>query len=362
MERTIKDLNPKIREWIGSDQVVAVIDELVRKYGVSEKKISVIPRLILRVTLKMTEPQNFTQELAEKLNVSLTAAVAIAEEMKEKIFLPIRKQLADDDTDINLIKTTLPGAGIDHKPAIEYKRPELTPAAAPLPPPPQEKLVARPITEIKPIEPPPATPTRPAEVAAMLAEKIAVAASPVSAGPARGGAGEPAPFVLHEEKESGFQPILETKKVAFTPAGAAFGGAGEAKKTARPVAARLEIGEEADTATKSEAKAEAPKQRVVHYGEFRTPVSPFGQAQGGPFGQTQDKPLGAAQDNPAVVPPAQPVFVPPPSQTPFGTAQGVPQKRTPEKTPDSESEKVVDLAAFRKDREVAVNKNTVDLR
>ena len=77
----------------------------------------------MHITLKVAEPQNFTQTLAEELNVSQAAAVAIADEVKEKIFLPVRKQLFDDDIDINLIKTTLPGAGIDHKPAIEYKKP-----------------------------------------------------------------------------------------------------------------------------------------------------------------------------------------------------------------------------------------------
>ncbi len=365
MSKTITELNPQTRRWISSEQVVAIIDELLKKYEIPEKKTRVIPRLVLHITLKIVESQTLTQTLAEELNVSLEKAVAIANEIKEKIFLPVRKYLFDDDIDINLIKTTLPGAGMDHKPAIEYKKPELA-AQAPAGAAPGEPVV---------IKTKPAAITAPEKEAAVPAREEIIPKPPESvvaapagesqvrplpaaqAAPAEKTAapagGEPAPFVLHQEKGAEVQPILTTRKVAFTPA-----PSGETRKEARPVAARLEIGEEAGapagqvTAPAPAVKAETPQQRVVHYSEFRTPVSPFGQTQNPPSA-VPSSPAGEIQ------PVSAPLFpqVPPPEQS---GGQTLPQKQAAEKTPASEE--VVDLAAFRKEQKVTVNKNTVDLR
>ncbi len=366
INKTITELNPQIRKWIGSDQVIVVIGELNKKYGVSAKKLSVIPRLVLHITLKVAEPQNFTQMLAEELNVSQAAAVAIADEVQEKIFLPVRKQLFDDDIDINLIKTTLPGAGIDHKPAIEYKKPELAvkPPAAQAEktervPQVAEQVPAAPTKEMAAIPPREEITPKPLEsvVAAPLSatwsEPAVAAVKPPAAGAA--GGGEPAPFVLHQEKESGFQPILETRKVAFAPA-----PTGEIKKAARPIAARLEIGEEAAAPVMS--KSEPPQQRVVHYSEFRTPVSPFGAAQNQPFGVTPGQFSGEAKPAGGETPSASAPLLAQPLLRPDGSGGQAAEKQPLPKTPAPKNEEVVDLAAFRKDQKVAVNKNTVDLR
>lgn len=107
---TFDSLPEKIKEWLSSTQATYLIMEINRKLGFRDAKISVIPKMIVRLVTKKIEPINFINELSHELNIGFESARSITQDIEINIFRPIELDLRGDlDIDIKLFYFGKPG-------------------------------------------------------------------------------------------------------------------------------------------------------------------------------------------------------------------------------------------------------------
>lgn len=248
---------------------------LIQKIGeqnhLSEEKISTISLLVGYILFGFVHPEDLAKEIKIELNIAPEIANSIADEIDRKIFMPIRSDLekvyqpavaAESVVDLRTIKPPEAPSittAVPEQPKTEPSIKGLTEAP----------VVIKPETKS---EAPQIIPETKPEVAPMVPTQEAIS----SEGEAEPTSGELAePFILHKETE--VKPISGMKK----PLGGFFGflkkKEGEMEEKPEPVKAEVEIsGKTFESQAPKIAKTEVPKIRVVHYSEFKTPVSPFG--------------------------------------------------------------------------------------
>ncbi|GEM_PF-2992873 len=243
-----------IREWFGSEEVVAHIRSLSNELGTPREKRGAIPRLLLRLEVGDLEPQFFSGELAQELGLTKERALAVASEIRKTILHPKKEALSDYGIDQFLLEEF-------NLPIPRMRRETVTPVAAPSSAPTFGSSTA--------ILHPPSVPQEPSPPPSPTTTKSTVT-----------------PFVLHEEK-----PLTsEAKKEPMKGFSLPFG-------LFKP---------KAPESTISRASVEAPKQ--VHYSEYRSGGAPGG---GGEFINLET--FGKTSVAPKSVTPPTP---PPPSSSP----------------------------------------------
>lgn len=219
-------LPERIKDWASSDSTTFLIAEINNRLGLKEGRRRIIPSLILRLITQNLEPQDFINELANELAIGFQAAKSIADDIENHILRSIENELRRD-------------AGVDVK-LIRFGqlRPS-KPLEIPKPMPAQEK--------IKPTEPI-------VDLQSFQIKKGAAKLKPAETEP------EPppaTPFILHQADQitqTAIKSSLNIKVPDFSRPAA------EKPSAPKPISVQIEI----------------PSARVVHYSDFRTPISQDG--------------------------------------------------------------------------------------
>ena len=327
--------------------------EEIRRIGTSQflspERISLLARITGRVIMGFIHEDDFVKAVKDDLGLPAETAGLIAREIDRKILFPLKddirkvyEPLGEERTaaalppvepsesasdSVSSARTAVPLAETEPKEQPVPIRKEGASAAGPVPvsletlrmapEPAQAKIHPFALGEM------PMRPAVPAVSApAALAAKPATEAVTASGGtPPQAVA--PAPFMLH--KEETFAPIMESKQVQIQREAAPRPEAGKA------TAVRLEMTgmEEQKKKEPVVAKTEVPRERVVHYSAFRTPINPFGgeAPQAAVPAPALPKP---SEGGPKTV--TQPQAVPPPKPAPA----------------PKEKEEVIDLSTFQR--------------
>lgn len=85
-----KKLPEPVKQWLTSEQVTSVVISINNKLNLVGDLVSIVPNyLILRLVVKDLNPENFTQELNNQLDLSPEQVRAVTEEIVQKILKPI---------------------------------------------------------------------------------------------------------------------------------------------------------------------------------------------------------------------------------------------------------------------------------
>jgi len=293
----IQNIPERIREYFGSNRVAALITDINKRSG--RYNLEAIPKLLYQLEIKELLIKDFIPALAKEIPTTLERAKAIAREIKEKILEPKRHDL--ESWGINLNELDVSDAksldeirkedeefekqiekelGIKPKEEVisleeiieakeetlPLKKIEITGEKKPpteikitkekeMPKPekkPEEKAAPKPEAEKPPLQP--------------VAEKKPVVVPP-------------GPFILEEKKE--IEPFPQPAKKPsplFKTFSLPFELFKKFTSPAKTPMVKTEIEEPQTILTKLKtlkSKIETPPKRVVHYSEFRTPLSPF---------------------------------------------------------------------------------------
>lgn len=218
-------------------------------------KIAVIGKLTGWVIMGFIKIEDYAKTIQENLNLDFNTASLIAKELESKIFSPIKTELSkltiyrlnslNEELRYRVASTTIKSPrSVTIPPQIN--RVEITPAPASIPP-------------QKPAVPPP---------------PISQSAIPQ---PTTANQPKTAPVMLYQKQEP--KPLAASIKTQIRGEMTA-----DTKSESKQVAARVEIGPEAETLTGGEKKepvvAKTPQPeftRMVHYSDFKTPVDNQGQ-------------------------------------------------------------------------------------
>jgi hypothetical protein len=95
METTTSDVSAKILSSLDMGQVLVSTDNIGTKYNLEELQRETFAYLIGTVLLGDTHPKDFIPSLEKELRVSNEVARAIATEVNEKIFTPVKDLLIE---------------------------------------------------------------------------------------------------------------------------------------------------------------------------------------------------------------------------------------------------------------------------
>jgi hypothetical protein len=245
------DLPANIKSWLASEELTYTIGEINNRVGLQEEKRSIIPNLILRLTVRDLEPLNFINELAEELGVNFEVAKTIAKDIEARALRPIENELKRDlGLDVKIIYFGKPGGK-----------------------PPQEEKSTQKDSEIYIPKEPTAAPTQEAEKPTQIGQ---VSEPKVDLKTFE----EISPFMLHQEKselgqrtpsEAGPRINIRTPLSQTRP-----------EEEFKPISVKLESPRTDNIPQQVTPKISAPqessnnKTRVVHYHQFKTPVNNLG--------------------------------------------------------------------------------------
>ncbi len=92
----VSDLSGNLREWLASVQLMLITIDLNQRLGISGKKETVIPLALWKLVSGQIEPTQFVPELSRDLEISPSAAKALAQEIEEKMLRPIEFPLRSE--------------------------------------------------------------------------------------------------------------------------------------------------------------------------------------------------------------------------------------------------------------------------
>ncbi len=142
-----------ILDWIGSEEITALIGDINKRFGVTKDKLNVIPKLVFRVAAKEVPARDFVQNLNRQLGINENVLGRLTAEIKTKFLEPIRAPLSKSGVDINLINFQAPSANYQIPSPRQPILPPPLPAAPrapetpnkypikPEPPPPLEEVI-----------------------------------------------------------------------------------------------------------------------------------------------------------------------------------------------------------------------------
>jgi hypothetical protein len=183
IEQRMAELPEDIKEAVLSSQLGEHLRAIGQKHNLHVDQIGALEDEAMLVMLGFFEPESFSEQIARELNIPLADATAIAAEVNEQAFLPIRESMKRfteaKRSEIKTVSTELP------------QNPVIPQQPAPVIPPPPAT------TQPNPIMPPSAPITTGfGQVAAMPKPPVAPQAqpAPVSTSPA-----SPAPMSTAEQ-------------------------------------------------------------------------------------------------------------------------------------------------------------------
>ncbi len=268
MADTFQALPEHIKDWASSDSTTFLIAEINNRLGLKEGRRRIIPSLILRLITLNLEPQDFINELANELRIGFQAAKSIAEDIENHILRSIENELRRDaGVDVKLIRF---GQLRSSKPSLKT----LSPAAGPIPQP-------------KPSEMPAPKPMPTAPTIQKSLPIVDLQSFQIKKGTAKPNLAEPealptVPFMLHQADQitqtaatagqAAALPRLNIKIPAFSrPMAEKSALAGQAAP--KPISVKIEIPQSTTTAGQAASAGSGQAARVVHYSDFRTPIS-----------------------------------------------------------------------------------------
>lgn len=229
------DLPSNIKSWLASEELAYTISEINNRVGLQGEKRSIIPGLVLRLTVQDLEPLNFIDELSKELGVNFEVAKTIAKDIESRALRPVENELKKN-------------LGLDVK-VIYFGKPGGKPPQETAPIEKQEKKGEPKDSEIYiPKEPAPA-----------LTQETSKTESKVNLKTFE----EISPFMLHQEK-------TDFRQRPFSEIGPRI-------NIKTPTEENKEKEEPGPTTVELESQASPNnKTRVVHYHQFKTPVNNLG--------------------------------------------------------------------------------------
>jgi|GEM_PF-3634049 len=135
--KDFSSLSEKLRDWLSSIQLMFLIIELNKKLGFAIEKQIIVPRLIWQLVIGEVDPKNFVSELSKQLDISLSAAKSLAQEIEEKMLRPIEIALRTEmgvDTKVIYLAPAAPSPKPPVSPVYEPPRTAPTPPSIQLRP------------------------------------------------------------------------------------------------------------------------------------------------------------------------------------------------------------------------------------
>ncbi len=110
IQQQLSELPKEVRTWISSERVTHLVGGINNGLNLkSEDNRRIIPRLILRLVTQDIASQDVIKELSDEFDISPSSARVIAEEIDKRILQPIQKQLFNDvgvDTKLIFLKSS----------------------------------------------------------------------------------------------------------------------------------------------------------------------------------------------------------------------------------------------------------------
>lgn len=120
LEKRLKSLPSHIQEITTSEQVERLVMQIGRSHYLSRDKVQILQQMVALVLLGIMNLRDLKNELSEKLFLNYTHTVALAHELDEEIFNPIRGDLEQIYTPIEE-ETVIEEVGEPEKPLSEIK-------------------------------------------------------------------------------------------------------------------------------------------------------------------------------------------------------------------------------------------------
>lgn len=260
-----------IRDWASSEGTTFLIAAINNRLGLKNEKRRTIPSLILRLIIQNLEPQDFINELADKLNISFQTAKSIAEDIEGQVLHSVENELRRDvGVDIKLIRFGQPRAP---KPIVPS--PEITALPAPL------SLKTTPFLAPQSSKTAETWTTRSATdiVTTQKSSKDFLQIEPSEKPATTIEETLPvAPFLLHKESSilqtqtPAAQPLARAKTNFTIPVPIYQKTISEKPAVPKSVSVKIELPDQPVDKPLTEPKAA----RIVHYSELRTPLTPAG--------------------------------------------------------------------------------------
>ncbi len=86
-------LPERLKSVLRSDHFSTVINEVVSRYNLDTNKAAKLDNATVFVMLGLTQPKDFVRKIGEALNTDAATSAAIAQQINERIFRPIREDL-----------------------------------------------------------------------------------------------------------------------------------------------------------------------------------------------------------------------------------------------------------------------------
>ncbi|OGG40144.1 hypothetical protein A2116_01210 [Candidatus Jorgensenbacteria bacterium GWA1_49_17] len=255
-----KTLPPRLKNAIDSLSTFGLIKNISKAYSLTDEDTEIIAAYTAYVLLGVLEPKNLFNEVRVYLPTNEKTTSEIIREINFQILFPLHEELENIYKLEVHIEKDLEKEGVKlvietktEKPPVSERLDEEKPAWTGIEikraPTPEEPQVSRPeITVIK------EQPT---------------------------GTTEAKPFVIH--KEEGQRPITEEKKFkGFEFPFGIFDKENGKVTTGESVKVRVEtpgMGEDERGLQREFAQNRQPEKRVVHYSEYRTPLTPFSRPE-----------------------------------------------------------------------------------
>jgi len=138
-ELNLEAMHPLIRDWVGSETLTLRIMDLNKRLGFQDWQRAVIPEMIMRLVLKELEPENLIIELSRELDIDISSAQMIANEIRDSLLKPIATILLNY-IGLDLQKISLPPSET------------IAPPKAAVPPTPPIEPVTPPTSPVEPVE------------------------------------------------------------------------------------------------------------------------------------------------------------------------------------------------------------------
>ncbi len=266
-------LPPKIKETIDSSKVSSLVGDICSAHSLSEEDKELFAVYTAYILLGLLEPKNFLGEIRVFLGIPERTIVEIIREINFQIFSPLHKELEElYKLEIHIEEELKKEFETEELNTKEVAEPviKIKPDAEPVLP--RIEIKRTPITEESPI------PVFRPEVKKEREPLDAARGKPAATAEARPfDKAQDRPFVIHKEEEQ--RPATEGKKFkGFDfPFGMFDKGKGSRTTPSEPVKVKVETpGQEKplDKTPLDETRGKQGK-RVVHYSEYRTPLTPF---------------------------------------------------------------------------------------
>ncbi|MBI4034247.1 MAG: hypothetical protein HY378_01725 [Candidatus Brennerbacteria bacterium] len=236
-----------LQDALNSPSRFGAIGEISEKYKLNEEDSMVLTTSVGMVLLGYIKPQNLFKEINEYLEADEKIVVEVIRDINRQVFVPLHKELED----LYGMKTHIEGELEKEQvePVLKIKTEERKPEA-------EVKIPLEKLGESPPVSRPTGPATAPSDAAQ---GKPAAVPPPVPAAPV---GEEVKPLIIHREEIQ--KPATEDKKFkGFDFPFGIFEKEGTKAMPSEPVKVRVET----------------PGKRVVHYSEYRTPVTPFGKPE-----------------------------------------------------------------------------------